>query len=251
MKLAFSKPTANDHERNLLFENYKKIGYEGLQLKAGQYSSYLDNPEDFLKEWSDYEGISSAVIMGGGLDESAKENIVKLAEFSKKIGAERLIYCMMINREGLTGEDIRSCGKVFNEMGKEVSDMGLKLTLHNHYNSPVMYREDIHWFFDHKGKTEVGLTVDTAHFVKSGVHNIAEIINDFSPIIDNYHIKDIKHGEFVVLGRGTIDFEPVFDAIKATKYTGWVSTDEESDCALIESMEQCYTYLSGGLFLHH
>ena len=246
MKLAFSKPSANNAERDLLFKNYGKIGYKGLQLKNGQYAPYLDAPEKFTAEWGNYPGISSGVIMGGGIDSDAKESIIKMAKFSQKIGAEMLIYCMGIPREGLSGKQIKQYGAQFNEIGKEVEEFGIKLTLHNHYDSPVMYREDIDWFFDCEN-LNVGLTVDTAHFVKSGVTDIAEIIRSFTRIIDNYHIKDIKNGEFVVLGQGIINFDTIFNGIRESGYNGWVSTDEESGCEMLESMQLCYSFLTRNL----
>ena len=110
-----------------------------------------------------------------------------------------------------------------------------------------MFREDVAVFFDAVAEGTVGLTVDTAHFVKSGVEDIAGIIRDAAHVIDNFHLKDFADGEFRVLGTASIDFDPIFAAIRDIDYDGWISTDEESGADLLEAMEHCLHFMKDGL----
>lgn len=48
IKYAFSRPTTSDEERNLLFNDYQKAGYVGLQLNGGLYAPYLLQPERYM-----------------------------------------------------------------------------------------------------------------------------------------------------------------------------------------------------------
>ena len=80
------------------------------------------------------------------------------------------------------------------------------------------------------------MTVDTAHLVKSGIDDIAGVIREYRQIIDNIHVNDITHGEFEVLGRGTLDFEPVFSALHKIGYQQWLCADEESGNDLLSSL---------------
>ena len=121
MRFAFSKPTRTDDDTRLLLTHFREVGYDGLQLKAGQYAGYLDRPEEFLADW----------------------------------GQQR----------------------------------------------------------------------------------------DFAPVIDNFHLKDYAAGEWRMLGTGGIDFEPIFAAIAAIGYDGWLSTDEESDAPLLPAMEHCLAFM--------
>ena len=41
MKLAFSKPTGTAEETRELFTTFGAYGFDGLQLKPGQYSPYF------------------------------------------------------------------------------------------------------------------------------------------------------------------------------------------------------------------
>jgi sugar phosphate isomerase/epimerase len=140
---------------------------------------------------------------------------------------------------------------MLSELGLEAQQQyGVKLSLHHHHNNPVMYRQDLDIFFDHIKDGAVGLTVDTAHLVKSGVDNVAEVIRSFRHVIDNFHLKDYHEGEWKVLGQGSIDFGLIFQAIQDIGYDGWLSADEESGGDVLKGMRDCYTYINGGLMLN-
>jgi sugar phosphate isomerase/epimerase len=167
--------------------------------------------------------------------------------FARAVATECVVFCHTVPREGLGADEIRAFARSLSELGKEAHDMGLRLSLHHHHGQPVMHRKDFDLFFDAVTDDAVGLTVDTAHLVKSGVTDIAGLIRDFRHVIDNFHLKDIENGEFRVLGTATIDFDPVFTAIREIGYDGWVSTDEESGADLAQAMEHCLLFMTAGL----
>jgi inosose dehydratase len=247
MKLAFSRPTTTTEDRDSLFRSYRSIGYEGLQMKYGQYAPYITEPERFLEEWGAYPGIGSALITGGTLDEDSNAALRKLLRFGQQIGTEIIVYCHGIPRNQVTAQDIRKYAAVMTELGKEARQYGISLSLHHHHDQPVMYREDFDIFFNEVRDQAVGLTVDTAHLVKSGIHDVAELVTSFAAVIDNFHMKDYADGEWRVLGQGNIDFKPIFEAIRQTGYAGWVSADEESGGDIILGMQDCYAFMQMGL----
>ncbi|QYR22508.1 sugar phosphate isomerase/epimerase [Paenibacillus sp. sptzw28] len=247
IKLAFSRPTSISEEQTLLFEQYRTTGYDGLQLKWGQYSPYLNEPERFKEQWGHLSGVGSALIAGGSLDETNVELLRSIYRFAAGIGTEMIVFCHGIARADVTADDIRRYADVLSELGLEAQQHGIKLSLHHHHNNPVMYREDFDIFYDRAKQGAVGLTVDTAHLVKSGVEDVAEIIRSFRPVIDNFHLKDFEQGEWKVLGHGAIPFDPIFQAIRDIGYSGWVSADEESGSGVLEGMQDCYAYMRNGL----
>lgn len=249
IQYAFSRPTATPDEEQALITNYLDVGYDGLQLKWSQYTPYLDNPKQFIERWGQPQGIGSALITGGSLmDEDSQQQLRKLYSFAKSIGSEIIVYCHGVSRNSVTHEDIKRFAKVFEQFGKEAEQKGLRLSLHHHYDQPLMYREDFDIFFDQlKDNSAVGLTVDTAHLVKSGIHDIADVIRSFGGFIDNFHMKDFSNGDYKILGYGEIDFDPVFQAIRDIRYKGWVSADEESGGEMIEGMRECLSFMKKGL----
>ncbi|MDF2645418.1 MAG: Xylose isomerase domain protein barrel [Paenibacillus sp.] len=248
IKLAFSRPTSTVEEQTLLFQQYRAVGYDGLQLKGPQYGPYLNELERFKEAWGQLPGVGSALITGGRLDEAGTQQLRNVFRFASGIGTDLVVYCHGVPRAEVTSEDIRGYGDAFSELGIEAQQQyGVKLSLHHHHNNPVMYREDFDIFFDRIQDQSIGLTVDTAHLVKSGVHDVAELIRSFGHVIDNFHLKDFEQGDWKVLGEGAIDFKPIFGAIKAINYKGWMSADEESGGEVLEGMKACYTYMCNAM----
>ena len=245
MKIAFSKPTRNDEQQRELIATFRDCGYEGLQLKLGQYRAYIEDPPGIFADHPQLHGAISGVIVGVRADdEAAVAQLRKVTRFANRVAADLIVVV-----PGGGRDDIPGIAGQFAELAKEAADTGARLTLHNHADSPIMLPDDFEVFYEQGADTPYGFTVDTAHLVKSGVPDIQGVIRAFAPSIDNFHIKDIAAGEWAVLGDGEIDFDPVFRAIRDIGYDGWVSCDEESGSELRGAMTQCYRVLADGLGL--
>lgn len=247
MKVAFSKPTRNVDEQRRLFESFRSAGYGALQLKGGQYASYVDDPASFARTWGDDRALTSGLITMGALDEDGIAQLRRIIGFGAATQAERVIFCHNHPRDGVTAADIREFARTLSELGKEAAGQGVALSLHHHYQQPVMHRPDFDVFFS--AADHVGLTVDTSHLAKSGITDIAGLIRDLGGVIDNIHVKDFAHGEFQILGRGTLDFTSVMAALRDIDYGGWLCVDEESQASLDEGLRASREYLSGELGL--
>lgn len=245
MKIAFSQPTQSTEEQELLFTRYRSFGYGGLQLKHSQYGAYIAQPELFLERWgADPSRAVPGLIAGGLLDEAGVASLRVLLRFARAVGSERVIFCHGQPRQNVTHADLKHYAALLSSLGKEALDQGVSLSLHHHYDQPVMYRQDFEVFFDAVSAESVKLTVDTAHLVKSGIDDIAGIIRDYRSVLDNIHVKDIEDGAFKLLGQGTIDFAPVFAELRAINYQQWVCADEESSSVSLEAMEVCARFLA-------
>jgi inosose dehydratase len=241
VKVAFSKPTRNVDEQRHLFESFRSAGYGALQLKGGQYASYIDDPGGFVGTWGDDPALTSGLITMGALDEDGIATLRRIIGFGARTGAERIIFCHNHPREGVTAADIREFARTLSKVGQEAADQGVALSLHHHYRQPVMHRADFDVFVS--AADHVGLTVDTSHLAKSGITDIAGLIRDLGGVIDNVHVKDFSHGEFQILGRGTLDFKSVMAALRDIDYSGWLCVDEESSASLAEGLRASRDYL--------
>ncbi|HEU5419462.1 MAG TPA: sugar phosphate isomerase/epimerase, partial [Streptosporangiaceae bacterium] len=155
--------------------------------------------------------------------------------------AERIVFCHDHPRDGVTSADLTGFARTLSGLGREAADHGLALSLHHHFQQPVMHRPDFDVFF--AAVEQVGLTVDTAHLAKSGITDIAGLIRDLSGVIDNIHVKDYDRGEFRILGRGTLDFTGILAALRDIGYQGWLCVDEESPASLDEGLRASRDYL--------
>lgn len=119
----------------------------------------------------------------------------------------------------------------------------MALSLHHHYDNPVMHRRDFDVFFDAADHDAIGLTIDTAHLAKSGVDDIAGLVVDFASVIDNFHLKDFADGEFRLLGEGTLDLDKLFVTLHTIGYNGWLCVDEETNANLLDAMNLSIQYV--------
>ena len=250
VRLAFSQPTTGDDEQRTLFREFRAAGYEGLQLKAGQYARYLNDPARFVAEWasSDAPGAASALIWGGRLDEEGTARLRRLFAFAQSVGAERIVFCHGVPRREVTPDDLRAFAHTLSDLGREArQEHGVALSRHHHFDQPVMHKDDFAMFFDAADPDALGLTLDTAHLVKSGIFDIAGIVRDYAAVLDTVHLKDFADGQWRVLGEGAIPFAPVFDSLHAVRYAGWLCADEESGSDTQTAMETCSRFVRAHL----
>jgi sugar phosphate isomerase/epimerase len=247
MRLAFSRPTDDDTAQRLLFASFRAAGFDGLQPKAGQYQRYLREPDRFRADWGEDTGAVSALIAGGTLDDAGIAALRRVITFAHSVRSERVVFCHGVPRRGLMSSDIQGFARLLSNLGREARAVGVRLSLHHHYDQPVMHREDFDRFFEAADEGTVGLTVDTAHLVKSGVQDIAGLIRSFRTVIDNVHLKDYADGGFRVLGEGEIPFGPVLEALREIGYPGWLCADEESGTDLRAGMKASVRFIRTAL----
>ncbi|RYX85432.1 sugar phosphate isomerase/epimerase [bacterium] len=242
-RYAFSIPTDGPEEQTQLFGGFNAAGFAGLQLKGGQYARYLNEPQQFLDEWGNDKGTVAGLIYGGGLEAEGQANLRRVFDFAGAVGSEMVIFCHGRSRDSVSDDDIRGFARQLSALGAEALERGVKLSLHNHFDNPVMHRADFTTFFEAITPGTVGLTLDTAHLQKSGVFDIAGVVRDYGSFIDNMHLKDFADGQFKTLGRGEIDFSEIFAALHEIKFEGWLCADEESETGVAESLRASFDFI--------
>ena len=242
-RLAFSIPTHGEEEQRRLFAGFREAGYQGLQLKGGQYLRYVTEPQRFQEDWGQSPELVTGLIFGGGLDAEGQMALRQTLAFASAVGSERVIFCHGLSHAGVTPDDVRGFARTLSELGQQARQQGVALSLHHHFDQPVMTPNDLRVFFDAVTPGSVGLTLDTAHLAKSGVWDIAAVVREFAPVLDNVHVKDFAAGQFVPLGQGDIDFAPVVAALRESHYTGWLCADEESGAGVAAGMAEAHAFL--------
>lgn len=152
------------------------------------------------------------------------------------------------------GEWDKLCGGL-NKLGKIAADKGMKLVYHHHIGTGVQTAAEIDRLMQGTDAALVGLLYDTGHLVFSGEDHLA-VLKKWLPRIRHVHLKDlrpailgkakaekwpflqaVKAGVFTVPGDGSIDFAPVFGALKDSGYSGWWVIEAEQDPALANPLE--------------
>lgn len=109
---------------------------------------------------------------------------------------------------------------------------GIKVAIHDHP------RPNPYWHPDSvlaaiKGHSNIGACADLGHWARSGL-NPVECLKILDGHIYGVHIKDIKtfdntHAEDTVVGKGIIDFPPIFAELKRQNFRGMFSIEHESN----------------------
>jgi inosose dehydratase len=121
-------------------------------------------------------------------------------------------------------------------------ERGFEPTLHPHTSTYCESRAEIERALE---LTDVGLLVDTGHFLLGGTDPI-QALRDWGDRVNYVHVKDVRldvvrdvvaekadvlegwrRGMFTELGAGNVDLPAFFDALRDVGYEGWIVVEQD------------------------
>lgn len=170
--------------------------------------------------------------------------------------------------------------KRLNALGQMAREEGIKLSYQSHYGSPVESREEIEFMLGKTDPEKVGFCFDSAHLTLGGL-DPASFIKEHADRIQHIQLKDVRTKsrsfferlqlfyrylnlmniedykeafrpivsrivryrapDFVELGSGVIDFDPIWQAIRSSAYKGWITLELDSPSLLArQNMNECF-----------
>jgi len=208
----------------------------GLALVSGWYSSALlqRSPREEIAAIAGHAALLSAL----GCD------VLILAETSNAIHGRQ--DTPLSASPTLTPAEITALAHAVTEVGKHLSDLGLRLAYHHHLGTVVETRDEIDAFMDAAGD-QAGLLLDTGHAFAAGIEP-AELAETYAGRVVHMHGKDVRAevlarvraegmsfldgvvaGMFTVPGDGCIDFGSVLLRLQGAGYNGWLVVEAEQD----------------------
>lgn len=140
-------------------------------------------------------------------------------------------------------------------LGELAKEKDMDVVYHHHMGTGVQTTEEIARLMEGTNPELVSLLYDTGHLVFSGEDPLS-ILNRYMDRIKHVHLKDVradvarrvreeglsflqavKEGVFTVPGDGCIDFAPLFRALSAAGYRGWMLVEAEQDPAKANPFE--------------
>jgi inosose dehydratase len=131
------------------------------------------------------------------------------------------------------------------EILKRCKAVGLRVAFHHHVGSHVETPEEIDRLFSMFAADELGLCLDTGHYVYGGGDTIEFLEKQVSRVWC-VHLKDVydrksnearerrmnfheavRHGIFAPLGKGSIDFPRVISLLQRGNFDGWVVVEAD------------------------
>ncbi|HBK5139593.1 TPA: myo-inosose-2 dehydratase [Enterococcus faecium] len=154
-----------------------------------------------------------------------------------------------------TDEEWKKLAEGLEKLGDLAHEKDMEIVYHHHMGTGVQTTEEIDRLMEMTDPDKVKLLFDTGHLVFSGENPIA-VYNRHQDRIKHIHFKDIrqetaeevekekdsflngvKKGVFTVPGDGMIDFTPIWTAIHASDYEGWIVVEAEQDPAKADPFE--------------
>ncbi|HBI3793732.1 TPA: myo-inosose-2 dehydratase [Enterococcus faecium] len=154
-----------------------------------------------------------------------------------------------------TDEEWKKLAEGLEKLGDLAHEKDMEIVYHHHMGTGVQTTEEIDRLMEMTDPDKVKLLFDTGHLVFSGEKPIA-VYNRHQDRIKHIHFKDIrqetaeevekekdsflngvKKGVFTVPGDGMIDFTPIWTAIHASDYEGWIVVEAEQDPAKANPFE--------------
>ena len=149
------------------------------------------------------------------------------------------------NRVSWSEAEWKAAAAAIREVIARCKAVGLRVAFHHHVGSHVETPEEIDHLFSLFSADELGLCLDTGHYVYGGGDTIAFLEKQVSRVWC-VHMKDVydkqsaeareqrmnfhaavRHGVFAPLGQGSIDFAQVLSLLKRGQFDGWVVVEAD------------------------
>lgn len=238
---------------------------EGLQAQAKKLKGELEQRDLVLTAAS-----FATYFTARGAKESTIKRFERLMFFLKEVGSGNLSVFelggsshvqqdipVFLNRPEFSDEQWQDMVDGLNELGKRAKENGMKLLYHPHVGTGVQFDKEVKRLMDCTDHELVWLQLDIGHTVYAG-GNPVKLIEDYADRIPHLHLKNIRknvmdksiaekwsfldgvrEGLFTVPGDedGMIDFEPIFQALGAKNFHGWLEVEAEQDPAKANPLE--------------
>lgn len=202
-------------------------GYSGFELFDGNLMQYAEREAEFRGLLEEL-GLTLVGVYSGAnfiYPDIFEEEVYKIrgvAELAARFGAEHLVLGGgAIRSTGNTDDDYRRFGEGLDRLAELASGLGLTPSFHPHLGTSAQTPEQIAKVFAHTG---IGFCPDTAHLDAAGGDS-AELIRTYADRLPYVHLKDLADGEFLPLGKGTLNFDRILAALDEAGYDGWITVE--------------------------
>jgi inosose dehydratase len=227
-----------------------EVGYRWIET-FWEYIERWENDPQGLKDELDRRNLRLESVSNGGrmrtnfVDPAQRAGVIE--DHMRLINFIRWFKCdhLKINIGGRHAPGDRMPGylamaETFNELGRRMTDMGMKFCVHPHLGSSLETQQDTDTIMELTDPKHVYLVVDTGHTTMAGMDPV-QLTRRYSSRIVEYHIKDVApedrgghKGElkqpynttvenriFFELGKGGVDFPAIKRILDDVNWRGW------------------------------
>ncbi|WML50929.1 sugar phosphate isomerase/epimerase [Neobacillus sp. PS3-12] len=223
-------------------------GFNCIEIFDGNLSLYENEPEKFTKLLEKYNVSLLGVYIGANfIYEDALEDelyrIEKVSALASKLGAKHIVLGGgAVRAKGILETDYSLLAKGLDKANETIKKYGLTASYHPHLGSMAETPKQIDKLF---ALTDIPFCPDIAHLVAGG-GDALELIKKYYDRIHYVHLKDLKDGEFLPLGKGKIELKSIISFLKEQNYAGdWLVEIDGYSGSPIEACETSRNFLEG------
>jgi inosose dehydratase len=251
-----------DYPYERVLDEIAKAGYSGTEL--GPYGFLPTQPGVLRSELAKRSlALCSAFIdVELGNPSAHKDGLAEVSRSAKLIseaGAKFLVLSDKItparnatagrrndaNRISWSDAEWKAAAKAIREVIALCKAVGLRVAFHHHAGGHVETPEEVDRLFSLFPANELGLCLDTGHYIYGGGDAVAFLEKQVSRVWC-VHLKDmydakanearrakmnfhaaVKHGIFAPLGKGSVGFPQVISLLQNGHYDGWVVVEAD------------------------
>jgi len=242
----------------LAFREAKAAGFDNVETFIHYFKdAWAANDPTPIEKRIREIGVRFVTISNGGPMEMQFENPakhsqivtehVKLAKFVQRLGCTH-IKCNAGSRRpnGSTDEDLKNMAAVYNEIGRQVTALGMKFAPHAHMWSQFESPREVEYILSHTDPNHVWFVLDTGHITLAGMDPV-KLARQLGHRILEFHLKDtkadtrggaksrvdrndpIKDPVFFALGTSNgVDFPALRDHLESIHWKGWLTCELDS-----------------------
>jgi len=230
------------------------VGYHWIETFWNYVERWADNPAG-LKDELDKRNLRLETVSNGGrmrvdfVDPAQREGVLadhmQLVSFIRWFGCDHLK--INIGGRHAAGDRLpayRTMAATFDELGRRMTDVGMKLGVHPHLGSPLQTKQDTEAIMELTNPQYVHLVVDTGHTSMAGMDPV-QLTRAYHARIIEYHIKDVSPEDrgghkgplpqpynttadnriFFELGKGGVDFPAIKQILDDAGWKGWFTVE--------------------------
>jgi inosose dehydratase len=245
----------------------QSLGYRAVETFTHLAMRYEDRVEEF-KELLDSHGFRLSALYAGGRfsDPTNRQTVIednaKVASFLAANGVDRIVFGPggPRNPEGTSVEELTTAAETIDQAARRCYELGVKACVHPHLGTEIQDRAEIEAIMEMTDPRYVLLAPDTAHLAGAGI-DVPDFLRTYRDRIGYMHVKDLTPEKpdlasfpmmsgtealpiFCELGLGTIDFDPIVEAIMEIGYGGWLTLEiDQSTSTPINSLRICRDFV--------
>lgn len=214
------------------------VGYTHLE-----FAGYYDQSAAQLKKIMDSEGLSSPSAHVP-LDVMQKD-LDKVIEQALIMGHSYLVLPYLMDTDRKTIDQYKALAAFLNKAGEKIRSAGMQLTYHNHDFEFMKLSDQVPYdvLLNETDAKLVQMELDLYWVVKAGLSPL-ELFARQPGRFPLWHVKDMdKAGGFADVGKGVIDFKPIFAKAQAAGLRhAFVERDQTDN--RVETIRQGFSALS-------